>query len=148
MPPSMPGMKCSALGWVLPGDGRAEDLVHDQRSRSAEGRPGVGRDQSMNVVWTLLIVAGAVIGVAVARTFWRPLKWPTYAFATWLAVLLMAWPLSATGDGWKEIRVAWYIALVRSRRKNAMSFVAGIPALVRSAPPTSVTGLATRSMYC
>ena len=112
MPPSMPGMKCSALGWVLPGDGRAEDLVHDQRSRSAEGRPGVGRDQSMNVVWTLLIVAGAVIGVAVARTFWRPLKWPTYAFATWLAVLLMAWPLSATGDVWKEIRVAWYIAFL------------------------------------
>lgn len=66
----------------------------------------------MNVVWTVLIVVLAVIGVAVARTFWRPLKWPAYAFAAWLAVLLMAWPLSATGHVWNEIKVGWITTFV------------------------------------
>jgi hypothetical protein len=67
----------------------------------------------VNVVVTLLIVAAAVLGLVVARTFWGPLKWPAYAFAAWLAVVLMYWPLSATGHVWKEgLGVGWYITVV------------------------------------
>jgi hypothetical protein len=66
----------------------------------------------MSVVWAVLIVVVAFVGVAVARTFWRPLRWPAYAFAAWLAWLLMAWPLSATGGVWKEIRVGWISGFV------------------------------------
>jgi hypothetical protein len=63
----------------------------------------------VNIIWTVLIVAATVVGVVAARLYWRPLKWPAYAFAAWLCVLLMAWPLSAAGHVWKNIRVGWYI---------------------------------------
>jgi hypothetical protein len=81
-----------------------------------------------------VIVVATGVAVVVATVYWRPLRWPAYALAAWLCLLLMAWPLSATGNLWKHIRVGWYIVFVLLTIVVIACFFAfGLSMLIRAA---------------